>query len=240
MNRDEQAAGGGRTEAPRTLMERVWGPVPGKGGLAVVASRPGLGKTALLVQVAVGDLMAGRKVLHVGIGQNTEHVQSWYDGLFEELCRASVYDESDRNRLVETRHIRTYGHGGIDADRLRQDLDMLSRDAGFEPHTVLLDGFRAPDPGPEEMEALSQLASERGFELWVAVAVAVSGSKVSQDETGSRALAALPAHVVERSRIQVGLEPCSNGVCVIASSESAGDPGTPLYLHPDTMLVSQA
>ena len=238
MNRDEQAAGVGKTEAPRTLMERAWGPVPGKGGLAVVASRPGLGKTALLVQVAVGDLMAGRKVLHVGIGQSIEHVQSWYDGLFEELCRASVYDESDRNRLVETRHIRTYGHGGIDADRLRQDLEMLSRDAGFEPHTVLLDGFRAPDPGPEEIEALSRLASERGLELWVAVAV--PGSVVSEDESGSRALAALPSHVVERSRIQVGLEPCSNGICVIAASGATGDPGKPLYLHPDTMLVSQA
>ncbi len=243
MNRGEQGVGKDRGEAsrvaPRMLMEQAWGAGPGKGDCAVVASRPGLGKTALLVQVAMGDLMAGRKVLHVGVGQSTEHVQSWYDGLFDELCRSSVYHDGDHHKLVEMRHIRTYGHGGLRAEHLRHDLDMLASDAGFRPDTVILDGFRAPEPEPDEMKQFVDLADRLGFALWMAVAVAVpSGESVPKTQVKqSRALEALPAHLAEVTAIRVGLEPCSDGVCVVAVPHSGG--GEHLFLEPDTLLVSR-
>ncbi len=239
MNQEEHDAQAGGSMEPRKLMAQAWGALPGKGGLAVVASRPGLGKTALLVQVAVGDLMEGRKVLHVGIGQNNEHVQSWYDGLFGELCRVSVYEESDRKRMLKARHIRTYGRGGLQAERLRRDLDMLAQDAGFVPDTVILDGLRAQDLSSDEMDSLSLLARERNLELWVAVAVA--SKEADQDGPEGqmpRAVAALPKHVRDGSLVQVGLEPCSNGVCVLASARSQSETRA-LFLHPDTLLVSQ-
>ncbi len=56
----------------------------GAGKLGVVMARAGVGKTAFLVQIGLDDAMRERPVLHIALGQELEHVQSWYDALFDE------------------------------------------------------------------------------------------------------------------------------------------------------------
>ena len=57
----------------------------GAGNLGVVVARHGMGKTAFLVDIALDDLMRGRKVLHVTIGRTIEHVREYYEEIFRDL-----------------------------------------------------------------------------------------------------------------------------------------------------------
>ena len=53
--------------SPRTLLERDGYPGPGPGKLALVMSRAGVVKTALLVGIGIDALLSGQNVLHVAL-----------------------------------------------------------------------------------------------------------------------------------------------------------------------------
>ncbi len=79
----------------------------GKGNVGVVASRAGVGKTALLVQIALDDLLRDRKVLHISHKHAVDHVRAYYDELFHDLAAVSQLDDRgtvqvdvERNRLI--------------------------------------------------------------------------------------------------------------------------------------------
>ena len=80
----------------------------GAGKLGVVMARAGVGKTAFLVQIGLDDAMRERPVLHIALGQELEHVQSWYDALFDDLAKltelenlAQVRQLVKANRIIQ-------------------------------------------------------------------------------------------------------------------------------------------
>jgi len=62
----------------------------------VVMARAGVGKTACLVQIALDDLMRERKVLHITLEHTIDHVQSWYDALFDDLAARTNLAEREQ------------------------------------------------------------------------------------------------------------------------------------------------
>src|SRR5690242_19252674 len=76
----------------------------GQGKLGVVMARAGIGKTAFLVQVALDDLMRDRDVIHFALGQRLEHVQSWYDALFDDLADYTGLENAGLVRASAMRH----------------------------------------------------------------------------------------------------------------------------------------
>ena len=49
--------------------------------MGLVMSRAGLGKTAILVQIALDSMLRGNKVLHVSIGESIDKARSWYNDI---------------------------------------------------------------------------------------------------------------------------------------------------------------
>src|SRR5262247_2536711 len=110
----------------------------GKGNLGVVMARAGVGKTACLVQIGLDDLMRGKDVLHVALGQTLEHVQSWYDALFDDLAeRTHLEDKEDtRAGVARRRVIKTYGDHHLPPDRLEKAIAMFQEHLGFKPSAI--------------------------------------------------------------------------------------------------------
>tara|TARA_B110000116_G_scaffold269194_1_gene284670 strand:- start:2192 stop:2605 length:414 start_codon:yes stop_codon:yes gene_type:complete len=101
------------------------------GELGVVMARAGVGKTAFLVQVGLDAAMRKQPVLHVALGQDLAHVQSWYDALFDDLAHTTSLDHREQVR------------GDVNQHRVIQ----ASSDTDFS-HERLDDIRRAPDrPG---------------------------------------------------------------------------------------------
>ena len=84
----------------------------------IVTSGPGVGKTALLVQIALDDLMRDRKVLHVSHVHAVDHVRAFYSEIFHDLSVSS--------RLV--------------------DPESVLLDDFAASGSLLLDAFAAPEP----------------------------------------------------------------------------------------------
>src|SRR5262245_20644737 len=114
------------TSPLRILDESIHGGL-GKGNLGVVMARAGVGKTACLAQIGLDDLMRGRDVLHVALGQTLEHVQSWYDALFDDLALRTCLEDKEEMRAEVARHrvIKTFGDTRLSPDRLEKAIAMF-------------------------------------------------------------------------------------------------------------------
>jgi len=141
----------------------------GKGNLGVVMSRPGVGKTAFLIGVALDDLLRGQKVLHVSLEDPIERLRDFYESIFRELRRSVHLADPIEAHLNMERHriIHSYRSGELSVPKLRANLGFLADHCQFSPEVVVLDGVNFHNTDNQELGELKQLAGERQVEVWM-------------------------------------------------------------------------
>jgi hypothetical protein len=160
--------------SPRQILERSTKSGLGPGHLGVVMARAGVGKTALLVQIGLEEALREHSVLHIALGQELEHIHSWYDALFYDFATTTGLENRETVRASVNSH--RLIHAYTDAKRPHERLDELVQLYGerldFEPKTILIDGYdweqgtlvrRAAEIG-----AFKIVAKRLGAELWIA------------------------------------------------------------------------
>ena len=150
-------------QSPLRILEESSHGGLGRGNLGVVMARAGENKTAFLVHIALDDLMRDRKVLHVSLEAPMDHVQSWYDAVFQDLSRQTHMDDFaataelvKRNRMI--RSYSRHGHASGSAfqlDELLRSLALLKQHAGFAPDVIIIDGLDWEHLSPDEVRGLA-------------------------------------------------------------------------------------
>ncbi|MFM2245103.1 MAG: hypothetical protein RL071_1177 [Pseudomonadota bacterium] len=192
------------------------------GQVGVIFGGPGVGKSALLVQIGLSHALRGVPVLHLCLHDPAARVRSAYDELFAELSRASRPAERggssvelERHRLISARP------AGLDPDGLDALLQSLAEALDHRPAVVLIDDLpRGVDPAPWRA-----LAARRGLRLWAAVVA-------DPAEAAAAAPAWDTAATLEADAEAATLRPL----------REAGAPstGAPIHLDPVTLLVAGA
>ena len=141
----------------------------GAGNLGVVGARHGVGKTACLVDIALDDLMRGRRVLHVTIGRTIDHVREYYDEIFHDLAQMTELEGTAeiRREIESHRHIKAYLKDTFSIDHLRAHIAMLREVMGFVPVAIVMDGFDFTTATVQDLEALRQFAQDLKAEFWM-------------------------------------------------------------------------
>ncbi len=138
------------------------------GDLGLVVAGPGVGKTALLVHVALQWLLAGERVLHVALKDTVDHARAHYDEVLRAIQEHGRLPDAalqvERNRMILSLHGRPF-----DLDLVRRNLAVLEDAAQFRPSLLVVDGLQGLAPGA--LAALRGLAAERGVPAFVAAAV---------------------------------------------------------------------
>jgi KaiC/GvpD/RAD55 family RecA-like ATPase len=212
----------------------------GPGNLGVVMARAGVGKTACLVQIGLDDLMRERAVLHVALEQTVEHVQSWYDALFDDLAaRTDLQDaENVRALLGKNRIIQSFVDHDIWPARLEKAVEMFKTHLDFKPATILVDGYNWSAHSVAENAAMigafKAQAKLLGAELWIS---AQSHRESATERTGK--LAAPWDQYQELFDVALLLEPKNHHVSLRLLVDHGNlDPApTHLVLHPDTLRI---
>src|SRR5262249_55332050 len=165
----------------------------GRGNVGVVAAKQGVGKTPLLVQIALDDLMRDRKVLHISHEHAVDHVRAYYDEIFHDIAQSTHLENPEAERADIERNRLIYSHLGhvkaapvslrggesyiakiLDSVRFARDV------AHFEPDVIIVDGFDFKQANEDGIRALGALARQRSVELWAAATVD------DGDDTGGR------------------------------------------------------
>ena len=207
----------------------------GAGNIGVVVARHGVGKTAFVVGVALDDLMRGRKVFHVSIGQAMGKVRDHYDEIFDDLARTmSLEDAASVKREMERcRNIHAYLGNTFSVEKLREDLALLREHVHFEPSCVVVDGWDFEQATAADLAELHAIAKRFEAELWM-TAVTHRWSPRSD-----RGIPEPVAHVEDSVDVIVSLAHDGRAVQVrlLKDHENPEPPEAHVILDPTTMLL---
>ena len=160
------------------------------GDIGLVMARAGVGKSTLLVQMGLGELLAGREIMHIAAGQTVEQIEARYDALFRDLADAIGLADprGDRVELARRRAIQAHGHVLLTAGRVWEAAATFRKHLGLAPTLVLLDGYDWEADGASDRVALSdfrELGRELGASLWLT-------ARTSRDQQGAHLTAVPP------------------------------------------------
>ena len=136
---------------------------PGEVGL--IHAVPGVGKSALLVHLALERLLRGEDVLHIACRDTIDIVRDTYEGIFtaqnhtlRALERAEALLEVERHRVIHATR------GVIPrATAVEALIDTLHQVMEFTPRLVVLDSCEL---GEEEIAALQDVLARHGASAW--------------------------------------------------------------------------
>jgi KaiC/GvpD/RAD55 family RecA-like ATPase len=156
------------TKSPVRILEKSIEGGLKAGNIGIIASRKGIGKTSVLVQLALDKLLRGEKVIHVSFTAHTSYVISWYENIFSELAKRKGLERFDevRDDLVKNRVVMNFAQEGVTIDQIIRSLKAMIVDGGFKAQALIVDGFDFTRASKGELAKVRDFAGEMGLEVW--------------------------------------------------------------------------
>jgi len=139
-----------------------------QGELGIIASLSGLGKTSVLVQIALDKLLQGKKVIHVSFNQHTDYVLTWYEDIFNEFIKKKnlEHEEDVKSDIVKNRVLMKFNQEGLTVEQILKSLRAMIRDGGFEAECIIVDGYRFTPQEGENISRIKEFARELELSIW--------------------------------------------------------------------------
>ncbi|MBW2560613.1 MAG: AAA family ATPase [Deltaproteobacteria bacterium] len=141
------------------------------GEFGAVLSRAGVGKTALLVQLALNAMLRDRNVLHISLNDPVDKVTLWYEELFQHLTQRDAIERGGPlwESLLPHRFIMTFKISAFSVPKLMERLTDLAEQNIFHPDMVIVDGLRFNESTRECLADMKTLATEKSLQAWFSV-----------------------------------------------------------------------
>ncbi|MDR0383394.1 MAG: AAA family ATPase [Spirochaetaceae bacterium] len=154
--------------SPVRLLEKAIEGSLKAGEIGILSSPKGIGKTSVLVQIALDKLLQGKKVIHISFNQRASHVQNWYENIFEETARKkhleNVTDIEDE--LIRNRVLMNFNQEGVNSDVVRRGLKSMIVDGGFGADSIIIDGFNFTIAERSRISTFKDFAKGLGLSVW--------------------------------------------------------------------------
>ena len=206
--------------------------------MGLIMARAGLGKTAILVQIAMDSMFRGQKVLHVSIGEGLEKAKAWYEDIYKYITEgfqlenaAEVEDELMRNRIIMT-----FKEAAFSKLKLEERLNDLVYQNIFRPDIVVVDGYDFGEADYESIMDLKEMMAAMNVQVWF------SALRHRDDDRVSAAGVPAPCHEIDGLfDTVIVLQPEQDAILLnIIKDEYDGAAGKILNLDPATMMVKEA
>ena len=203
--------------------------------MGLVMARAGLGKTAILVQIAMDSMLRGQKVLHVSVGEDLGKAKAWYEDVFQYIAEgfqlenaAEVEDELMRNRIIMT-----FKEAAFSKLKLEERLNDLVYQNIFRPDIVVVDGYDFGEADYESIMDLKEMMAAMNVQVWF------SALRHRDDDRVSAAGVPAPCHEIDGLfDTVIVLQPEQDAILLnIIKDEYDGAAGKILNLDPATMMV---
>lgn len=220
---------------PMRRLEQAVDPILPPGGFGAVLARAGVGKTALMVQVALNSLLSGQKVLHISLNDPVRKVTLWYREVFRRL--AETYDVHQIDRLWEDllpqRFIMTFKVEGFSVPKLEERLTDLTEQRIFNPQLIIIDGLPFDSGTEASLSELKAFARKLGIQIWFTVLTH------RHEPPGPDGVPTPLAGIVNLFDTTLVLEPEGKEIHIRLLKSGLGTEALPLRLDPATMLVRE-
>jgi predicted ATP-dependent serine protease len=149
------------------------------GEIGIIASPHGVGKTSVLVQLALDKLLQSKKVIHVSFTQHAHYVLAWYEDIFNEFTsRKNLENAPDvKNETVKNRVLMNFNQDGMSKDQILNSLRALIVDGCFKPESVIIDGFDFSRTDRECVTQVKDFAAKMELSVWYSCSVNDEGQQ---------------------------------------------------------------
>ena len=208
--------------------------------MGLVMARAGLGKTAILVQIALNSLLKGNQVVHVSIDQSLNKTKLWYDDMFKDIANAckldkagEIYDDVVRNRMIMT-----FKESSFSPAKLGERLNDLVAQGFFRPSCILVDGYNCSIGDQQTIGDLRELMESMGLQVWLSAVVH------REDKRASESGVPAPCHEVDKlfdTIILLQPDTKKKGIAlnIIKDTTDSAASGKVFSLDPETFLVQE-
>jgi len=155
-----------------------------KGNVGIIASQKGIGKTSVLVQIALDKLFQGKKVIHVSFVSHTSYVISWYEDIFAEIAKKKglddvmdIHEEVSRHRVLMNFNQETVGK-----EQVLKSRKAMIVDGGFKAEALIVDGFDFARADRSTIEGVKAFAKEMDLEVWYSCTVSGEGRLFDEND----------------------------------------------------------
>ncbi|BBO88786.1 hypothetical protein DSCOOX_19660 [Desulfosarcina ovata subsp. ovata] len=219
---------------PLRLMGRENESIVPEGGFGAVFARAGVGKTALIVQVALNTMLQQKNVLHVSLNDPVEKVNLWYQEVLNSL--AHQYHVRQIKELWESiqmnRFIMTFKVEGFSVPKLEERVKDLTEQQIFNPHMVIIDGLPFDDRLRTPLEGMKEFSEKHRLHLWFTV------TTHRHEAPGADGLPVQLESVADLFDTVIQLQPEGKKIHICCLKGGPGDEQTGhQLLDPSTMLI---
>ena len=209
--------------------------------MGLVMARPGSGKTAILVQIALDSILRGKQVVHVSVGENIEKAKAWYDDILSDISSNAKHEEMAevqldvrRNRMIMTFNASTFSRPKLE-ERLN---DLIYQDI-FRPCCMIIDGLDFTKLDRQTLEDMRELQKEANMSIWLS---AVTQREDQEEVVANQGIPAPCDHFSDLFDTVIMLQPESGDeskifLNVLKDSTGCVTSGKSLRLDPTSLVV---
>ena len=207
--------------------------------MGLVMARAGLGKTALLVQIALDAILRGKRVIHVSVGESIDKTRKWYDDILQSILQEHSVTRPHELMDMVARHrmIMTFKVAAFSRSRLEERLNDLILQDIFRPNVLIVDGFDFDGTSREALDDIKDLMDNMNMQAWFS-AICHRG-----DQRVSPAGVPAPCHEIDDLfDMIILLKPEKDATIqldIIRNYGEVVEGGTGLRLDPTTMMVKE-
>jgi hypothetical protein len=209
------------------------------GEIGIIAAPSGLGKTSVLVQIALDKLLQAKKVIHISFTQHTDYVLAWYEDIFDEFIKKKNLENVGevKNEVVKNRVLMKFNQEGLTGDQILRSIRALIVEGGFNAEAIIVDGCDFSLVNQERIANIKELAREQGLSAWYSCTV--TGSPGSGDLYDKRDIPLIIKDYVDLIDVVIVLEPKPDHIeLTVSKDRSTYNPEhMALRLDPKTLLI---
>ncbi len=141
------------------------------GNFGAISARAGVGKTALMVQIALHSLLKAKPVLHVSLKDPVEKVCLQYEEVLRNVNSLHNIKASDEfwETILPNRFIMTFKVEGFTAPKLDERIGDLTEQGVFFPRMMVIDGLPFDESSRKTFADLKTLADKHNLPIWFTV-----------------------------------------------------------------------
>jgi KaiC/GvpD/RAD55 family RecA-like ATPase len=208
------------------------------GEIGIIASQSGIGKTSVLVQIALDKLLQAQKVIHVSFTQHTDYVLAWYEDIFDEFTKKKNLENTRdvKNEAVKNRVLMNFNQDGISSGQILKSLRAMIVDGGFKAQALIIDGLDFSKIDRERIANTKEFAKEQGLEVWYSCTVPAGEGRYNKQN-----VPVLIKDYVDLVDAVIVLDPRPDHIVLSVSKDrETYNPATmALKLDPKTLLIQE-
>ncbi|MCQ2587495.1 MAG: hypothetical protein MJ174_05205 [Treponema sp.] len=152
--------------SPVRYFENISGSNLKAGEMGLITAKKGLGKTSILVQFGLDNLLDDKYLVHVSFDQESSNVISWYSSILAEISKKrNVKLEEISEDIMKKRTILNFNQETFTLPKVVNTIKAL-KDSGINIYSIILDGLNLDNTKTEDIQCMKDFIAKENMTAW--------------------------------------------------------------------------